>query len=68
MIWGVWCLSLVVLVNVYTGTLTSLLSAPSFSFYANSLQDVANNQLTMPLTLRKGPVEEYIRVKFPIER
>ena len=53
-----------VLVNVYTGTLTAMLSAPSYKFVANSLEDVAKNELIMPYTLLNGPVEQYIKVNF----
>jgi hypothetical protein len=60
--WAAWCLSLVILVNVYTGTLTAMLSAPSYKFVANSLEDVAKNELVMPYALLNGPAEEYIKV------
>jgi hypothetical protein len=62
--WAAWCLSLVVLVNVYTGTLTAMLTAPSYKFVANSLEDVAKNELVMPYTLLNSPVEQYIKVHF----
>ena len=60
--WATWVLSLVILVNVYTGTLTAMLTAPSYKFVANSLEDVAKNDRIMPYVLRNGPVEEYIKV------
>jgi hypothetical protein len=53
---------MVVLVNIYTGTLTSMLTKPSFKFLANSIEDVADNENIKPYIAKKSPVEEYIHV------
>ena len=53
---------MVVLVNVYTGTLTSMLTKPSFKFLANSIDDVADNEHIKPYVTIKSSLEEYIRV------
>ena len=62
LMWAAWCLSLIILINVYTGTLTSQLTAPSYKFVANSIEDVARNDALMPYTMLGSPVEEYIKV------
>jgi hypothetical protein len=60
--WAVWCLALVVLVNVYTGTLTSMLTAPNYHILANSMEDVALNPTIRPKTFAKSFTAEVIKV------
>ena len=57
-------MALVVLVNVYTSTLTSMLSAPEYDFVADSIEDVAKNAAIKPHMFVKSPTEEFIRVIF----
>ena len=60
--WAVWCLALVVLVNVYTGTLTSMLTAPNYHILANSMEDVAANPTIRPKTFAMSLTSEVIKV------
>ena len=60
--WAVWCLALVVLVNVYTRTLTSMLTAPNYQILANSMEDVAVNPRIRPKTFAKSTTVEVIKV------
>ena len=64
LIWGSWCLSLIVLVYVYTGTLTSMLTAPKYEFLANSIEDVAENSHIQPIILKGLSLETYMMVRY----
>ena len=60
--WGVLCLTSIVLVYVYTGTLTSRLTAPFRKALVDSVDDVANNQRLVPYVVKMSAVEEHIQV------
>ena len=61
-VWGVLCLTSIVLVYVYTGTLTSRLTAPFRKALVDSVDDVANNQRLVPYVVKMSAVEEHIQV------
>lgn len=42
---GVWCLTMVVVVNAYTGALTSSLVTPKYEPIANSLEELADRNM-----------------------
>jgi ionotropic glutamate receptor len=52
---GIWLLSMVVLVNAYSGVLTSLLTVPKLKPIARTLKDVADNK-ELKVTVEKNGV------------
>ena len=67
LIWGSWCLALIVLVLVYTATLTSLLTAPKYEFLANSIEEVAANPEIQPVVAKGLSLESYIMARLHYE-
>jgi len=62
---GIWLLSMVVLINAYSGVLTSLLTAPRLKPIALTLHDVAESQelrVTVALTLHDVAESQELRV------
>jgi hypothetical protein len=53
----------VVIINVYTGTLTWMLTAPSYRFLANSVDDVAENEKIMPFAMKGNMAEDHGMLK-----
>jgi hypothetical protein len=62
-LWLPFAIAMVILINVYTGTLISKLSAPTYRFLANSIDDVAKNNKIRPHLFVNSPVDEYIHVR-----
>ena len=62
-LWLPFAMAMVILINVYTGTLISKLSAPTYRFLADSIDDVANNIEIKPHLFVNSPVDEYIHVR-----
>ena len=50
---GIW---LFFVLNVYSGTLTSMLTTTTYNFVATSLKDVVANEKIKPLMLKGAPV------------
>ena len=50
---GIW---LFFVLNVYSGTLTSMLTTTTYNFVATSLEDVVANEKSKPLMLKGAPV------------
>jgi hypothetical protein len=51
---GVWCLTMVVLVNAYTGTLMSYLTVPKLRPIVNTLEELAASSETVDFELGKA--------------
>ena len=52
---GIWLLCMIVLVNAYSGGLTSLLTVPKLEPIANTLKDVAESN-TLRLTVERASI------------
>ncbi len=62
--YGTWLLALLIVGNLYSGTLTSMLTTPTYKFLARSLDDVVANEKIKPLILRGSPAYGDISVLF----
>ena len=60
--WAVLCLTSIVWVYVYSGSLTGRLTAPFSRVLVDSVQDLANKKNLVPFVVKMSAVEEHIRV------
>jgi hypothetical protein len=65
---GFWGLAMLVLISIYRGTLTSLLTAPRYKYVANSVIDIGRNEQLMPHVRQSSPSHDYIMVIYPCIR
>ena len=59
---GFWCLAMLVLISIYRGTLTSLLTSPRYKYIATNVLDIGRNEQLMPHVRQSSPSHDYIMV------
>lgn len=55
LIYGSWLLALFVVIILYSGTLTSMMTTPTYKFLVDSVDDLVANEKIKPLILRGSP-------------
>ena len=63
---GTWLVALFFVLNIYTGTLTSVLTTPKYKFLVESLEDVIANEEIKPLILKGSPAYVDLTVRLYI--
>ena len=52
LMFGSWLVALFFVLNLYSGTLTSMMTTTTYNFLANSLEDVVENENIQPVIIK----------------
>ena len=63
LMFGSWLVALFFVLNLYSGTLTSMMTTTTYNFLANSLEDVVENENIQPLIIKGSPFYGDIAVR-----